>query len=259
MNSDKEVSSTEAEVETISPHEEEGFQWKDQLPIQTFFQRVMSFENSSDNGEPMKLEGIFALEDEDGDTIVADVSRDVLNTLGQSLRQVEESGQFFFRYKQVFDGSVRELPVDKIRLQTFSSSPSESMLKENLEYAVELLSPILSPSYQFDEERLVAESSNTARVTGTLMISPFADVNTSSAVLNAQQTAMVWKNQPLNRESVEGVLDGVRPYMIADGGNVALVDIDEDNLVVKLALQGACSSCASSTVSGCQMCRSLPR
>ena len=37
----------------------------------------------------------------------------------------------------------------------------------------------------------------------------------------------------------------VRPYLMADGGNVEFVEID--GLVVKLRLQGACGSCPSST------------
>jgi len=38
----------------------------------------------------------------------------------------------------------------------------------------------------------------------------------------------------------------VRPYLMADGGNVELVEID--GLVVKLKLNGACGSCPSSTM-----------
>jgi NFU1 iron-sulfur cluster scaffold homolog, mitochondrial len=36
--------------------------------------------------------------------------------------------------------------------------------------------------------------------------------------------------------------------LIADGGNVAVESVDEKNRVVTLQLQGACGSCASSTV-----------
>lgn len=50
----------------------------------------------------------------------------------------------------------------------------------------------------------------------------------------------------LTEENVELVLDEVRPYLISDGGNVALHEID--GLVVKLKLQGACGSCPSSTM-----------
>lgn len=41
------------------------------------------------------------------------------------------------------------------------------------------------------------------------------------------------------------VLDDVRPYLMADGGNVEFVEIDGP--VVYLRLQGACGSCPSST------------
>ncbi|GLT80346.1 hypothetical protein SLA2020_517890 [Shorea laevis] len=51
---------------------------------------------------------------------------------------------------------------------------------------------------------------------------------------------------PLTEENVEKVLDEVRPALMADGGNVALHEID--GLVVVLKLQGACGSCPSSTM-----------
>jgi Fe-S cluster biogenesis protein NfuA len=50
----------------------------------------------------------------------------------------------------------------------------------------------------------------------------------------------------LNPANIEKVLDELRPYLMADGGNVELVEIDGP--VVKLRLQGACGSCPSSTM-----------
>ncbi len=50
----------------------------------------------------------------------------------------------------------------------------------------------------------------------------------------------------LNPANVETVLDELRPYLMADGGNVELVDIEGP--VVQLRLQGACGSCPSSTM-----------
>lgn len=50
----------------------------------------------------------------------------------------------------------------------------------------------------------------------------------------------------LTPENVETVLDQMRPYLMSDGGNVELVEIDGP--VVKLRLQGACGSCPSSTM-----------
>ena len=51
---------------------------------------------------------------------------------------------------------------------------------------------------------------------------------------------------PLTAENVDAVLDEMRPYLMADGGNVAVAEIDGG--VVRLELQGACGSCPSSTV-----------
>lgn len=50
----------------------------------------------------------------------------------------------------------------------------------------------------------------------------------------------------LTSENVETVLDELRPYLMADGGNVELVEIDGPE--VKLRLQGACGSCPSSSM-----------
>ena len=48
-------------------------------------------------------------------------------------------------------------------------------------------------------------------------------------------------------ENVDKVLDQVRPYLVADGGNVAVVSADPDSKDVILHLEGACGSCPSST------------
>jgi len=46
------------------------------------------------------------------------------------------------------------------------------------------------------------------------------------------------------KEKVEKVLDKVRPSLMADGGNVELVDVEDG--VVKVRLTGACSGCPMS-------------
>ncbi|EIT85651.1 nitrogen fixation protein NifU [Fictibacillus macauensis ZFHKF-1] len=48
------------------------------------------------------------------------------------------------------------------------------------------------------------------------------------------------------REQVEEVLDKLRPFLLRDGGDVELVDIEEG--IVKVRLMGACGSCPSSTI-----------
>mmetsp|Transcript_86931 Transcript_86931/g.243624 ORF Transcript_86931/g.243624 Transcript_86931/m.243624 type:complete len:311 (+) Transcript_86931:134-1066(+) len=50
----------------------------------------------------------------------------------------------------------------------------------------------------------------------------------------------------LTLENVDKVLDELRPYLQNDGGDCKIVDID--GTVVRLELQGACSSCSASSV-----------
>ncbi len=47
------------------------------------------------------------------------------------------------------------------------------------------------------------------------------------------------------KERVENALQKVRPSLQADGGDVQLVDVDEDGLV-KVKLMGACGGCPMS-------------
>ncbi len=46
------------------------------------------------------------------------------------------------------------------------------------------------------------------------------------------------------KEKVEKTLDKIRPSLVADGGNVELVDVAEG--VVKVRLTGACGGCPMS-------------
>ncbi|MGD9345486.1 MAG: NifU family protein [Candidatus Aminicenantes bacterium] len=46
------------------------------------------------------------------------------------------------------------------------------------------------------------------------------------------------------REKVEKALDKIRPALMADGGNVELVDVEDG--VVKVRLTGACGGCPMS-------------
>jgi Fe-S cluster biogenesis protein NfuA len=50
------------------------------------------------------------------------------------------------------------------------------------------------------------------------------------------------------RDEVEEALRGIRPALQADGGDVELVDLDEENGIVTVQLQGACSGCPSAQI-----------
>ena len=49
------------------------------------------------------------------------------------------------------------------------------------------------------------------------------------------------------REKIEKALDKIRPMLMADGGNVELVDVTPDG-VVKLKLTGTCGCCPMSQI-----------
>ena len=53
-------------------------------------------------------------------------------------------------------------------------------------------------------------------------------------MITTEKTALV--------EQIESALDTMRPFMKADGGDVELVEIGDD-MVAKVRLLGACSSC----------------
>lgn len=45
------------------------------------------------------------------------------------------------------------------------------------------------------------------------------------------------------RSSVERALEEIRPFLESDGGNISLVDIEDDKHV-RVRLEGACISCS---------------
>jgi Fe-S cluster biogenesis protein NfuA len=57
---------------------------------------------------------------------------------------------------------------------------------------------------------------------------------------------MELRTRAVARDDVEAALDRLRPGVLADGGNVELVDI-EGNGTVRLSLQGACADCPAQT------------
>jgi Fe-S cluster biogenesis protein NfuA len=46
-------------------------------------------------------------------------------------------------------------------------------------------------------------------------------------------------------QRVDKALDGIRPYLQADGGNVQLLEVTSD-MVVRLKLLGSCENCSMS-------------
>ncbi|MBI5683108.1 MAG: NifU family protein [Deltaproteobacteria bacterium] len=50
------------------------------------------------------------------------------------------------------------------------------------------------------------------------------------------------------KERIEQALEKIRPALQADGGDIALIDVDDANGIVKVQLRGACSGCPSAQI-----------
>ncbi len=46
-------------------------------------------------------------------------------------------------------------------------------------------------------------------------------------------------------DRIEAALEKIRPFLLADGGNVKVLDVTED-MIVRLELEGACETCPMS-------------
>ncbi len=63
----------------------------------------------------------------------------------------------------------------------------------------------------------------------------------------AENTTLPPAPRPEMHSQIEEALDTIRPYLMADGGSVRLLNITPEN-VVELELLGACGTCPMSTM-----------
>ncbi|MBR3160266.1 MAG: NifU family protein [Atopobiaceae bacterium] len=55
------------------------------------------------------------------------------------------------------------------------------------------------------------------------------------------------KNETINRELLEATLGVIRQSLQADGGDIALIDVEDETGTVTLEMQGACAGCPLSS------------
>lgn len=107
------------------------------------------------------------------------------------------------------------------------------------------LSPIRSFVVLPSRTKITPSSSIPSFVLFDQIVSPF-DESSQGSTTTTKSTGGDDEILDLTYENVEKVLDTMRDYLIQDGGNVAVADIDGP--IVKLELQGACGTCPSSTM-----------
>jgi len=138
-------------------------------------------------------------------------------------------------------GFAREL-ADLSPVTTQNSSMPRSVLL--LAFA---LAARLSSSWSLASSRRIASPRSLALARASIL-SPFDPVLSGASARGspAQQGARVDGPLELTLDNVEIVLEEIRPFLMSDGGNVAVTEIDGD--IVRLELQGACGTCPSSTM-----------
>lgn len=70
------------------------------------------------------------------------------------------------------------------------------------------------------------------------VVSPFADASAPQRRPDLDFT----------KANVDNVLDDIRPFLVADGGNIDVVAVNPDDRSVTVRLQGACGTCPSAAI-----------
>jgi Fe-S cluster biogenesis protein NfuA len=78
----------------------------------------------------------------------------------------------------------------------------------------------------------------------TRILDQITPLNESPGTTDAQQ--MELQSRTVARKDVEAILDHLRPGLVADGGNLELIDIEPDG-TVRVVFQGACANCPAQT------------
>ena len=89
----------------------------------------------------------------------------------------------------------------------------------------------------------LSSSAKAGSTAAPYVVSPFTRTAVNRAV-DAAPSGVPNAARAMTVESVDAALNDVRPYLIADGGNVEVASVEGG--VVALRLQGACGTCSSS-------------
>lgn len=166
------------------------------------------------------IQGVFAIEDDQQKVLCVQSSTDVYSSLTALLENAA--------YKPI------KSSAKGIRVQSFDQ-PEQSLLDG---YEAELIRQT-EPMHQ-----ALLDASNHS---GDNIVSPFAAIEE----LQSQVTPIPptpEEELELTLFNVDKVLDEIRPYLVQDGGNVRVIEVNKETRDIKLFLEGACGSCPSSTV-----------
>ena len=164
------------------------------------------------------------------------------------------------------ENDATELRVAHVRALSFSFPEPNAMQEVARQWRAQAkeagaadLDETWASAYLFDEDDDDDDDEFDEDDLDAMIVSPF-DPSASKQDTKTEESSSDDESETLQleftRENVDALLDQVRPYLIADGGNVAVErvggtaddDDEKTNKEVVLKLEGACGSCASSTV-----------
>lgn len=171
-----------------------------------------------------KVTGVYAVMDEDRETMFVSMSRDVAKSLTML---VENQGEELVDMVRVMTFAMPSAADMKLVVDSWIRDGGEVPLGNTQRWreADELMEPVL---------RAVE---NAALDASTSVVSPFE----TAEVGMAESTEAL----ELTEDNVDAVLNEVRPYLISDGGNISVLSADPAERKIEVQLEGACGSCSS--------------
>lgn len=191
-----------------------------------------------------EVRGVYVVENNNGE----------IQYVGHSFVNIFDDIEY---YKKKFQGSNK---VFSLRVKSFPASSSANAI---IDYKNELLLQVNDAQVLNSSEWIIPSPSNEdakeilANKIKNLKSQDSNTNNNQKVILETKESPMkdykviTIEDEPevldLNVNNVDIVLNEVRPYLIADGGNIRVVSVDADTGIIRLELQGACGSCPSST------------
>lgn len=125
-----------------------------------------------------------------------------------------------------------------------SSSPSSSLVQESNDYSsINRAEDLKSAVEENDWSAVIEQQTREAmgQEEPSVVTTPFVGAHVHRSIGSSADECV----EEMNKESVHAALDEVRPYLMADGGDVEVVAVEDGRIL--LQLQGACGSCPASS------------
>mmetsp|Transcript_22671 Transcript_22671/g.73354 ORF Transcript_22671/g.73354 Transcript_22671/m.73354 type:complete len:346 (-) Transcript_22671:198-1235(-) len=210
------------------------FDGKDRHEVQSLLSRLP---------DSSKIPGVYCITDSAGETQFVGTSRNVALSLRAHLATMPERVasvqllSFASPDRKAMEMTKREWIRRLGRTPDGNGAGAESWAEAVRSAVFAPIAPSLRPS------RIAGAAMNETPVSSPFEAAAAAPVGASAAPAVAGGAVL-----DFTAANVDRVLEEVRPYLISDGGNVAVVGLDEATRNVYLRLEGACGSCPSSTV-----------